>query len=144
MKTLKFMRVCEKKNVLTSYVFKISIRASERALFYVPFRNYGSRSWMNRERIHVLCAKFVINDHRSKSLHCSKSWNWQKDNKGEKCRIAYGIFSQVWRTSRHNRLAKCDTSDHPSVSIVMVIDQLCAIFQLEVFILKTESYHINY
>ncbi|XP_011260240.1 uncharacterized protein LOC105253723 isoform X1 [Camponotus floridanus] len=27
---------------------------------------------------------------------------------------------KVWRTSRHNRLAKCDTSDHPSVSILMV------------------------
>lgn len=103
-----------------------------------------SRLWIDeltesRERTHM-CAKFVM---ISIEIYIAEN---REINKDEKCRTAYAIFSQVWRTSRHNRHAKCDTSDHPSVSILMVIDQskLCAIFQLEVFILKMESCHINY
>lgn len=78
-----------------------------------------------------------------------KIMKWWKDNKmkvEEECRTAWAIFSQVWRTSRHNRLAKCGTPDHPSVSILMVISQPSfarSSSLYEVFILKTKFCHIN-
>lgn len=144
-KILKFMPVWK---IMSSYISKenrVCAYFAERVL-YASFY-YRSTSWQIDERIqvYILCAKFLIHDRQSKSLLCSRSWNDEKMKIEEEC-TAYEIFSQVWRTSRHNR-AKCGTSDHPSVSILMVIGQpnfarFSNLYQ--VFILKTESCYFNY
>lgn len=86
-------------------------------------------------RVYILRVAFEIAERRVDRIakECARNShveiaNWLKTTMKTKiekeCRTACAIFSQVWRTSRHNRLAKCGTpADRPPVSILMVIGQ---------------------
>lgn len=81
----------------------------------------------------------------------AKLWRGERTTGGEigeknreSSATARAIFSQVWRTGRYSRLvAKCGASDHPPVSILMVILALRGVFFVfsslpKAFILKTD------